>query len=200
MSLRGSIERMKEHFETQFEVAEDGRLLYRRNQKGAPIPVSAQEHDLFVREYLRAIYWIIGGMMAAIVIFVGLAVWWIVATETDLPETWMTIGMISISVAAIASMYWVQAAPSRELGHRASFGLERTRDEMRTIRFSKISYGQLGAAAIGGAVLPFTIRSDQDVLNGWGRLWLVFGGVIILVAIVQAARKWHFEKERRSGL
>ena len=46
-----------------------------------------------------------------------------------------------------------------------------------------------------GAILPLTLRSDTDVLHGWGRLWLVFGAALVLLAGIQAFRKWRFERE-----
>jgi tetratricopeptide (TPR) repeat protein len=43
--------------------------------------------------------------------------------------------------------------------------------------------------------IPFIGNSRQDVFSGWNRLWLVFGGGLVLLAAVQAFRKWRFEQE-----
>jgi tetratricopeptide (TPR) repeat protein len=58
-----------------------------------------------------------------------------------------------------------------------------------------MTYGQLASAAAGGLILPFIGSAHQDVLSGWNRLWLVFGGGLVLLSAVQAFRKWRFEQE-----
>jgi hypothetical protein len=196
MTMNNSIQQMHENFEAQFEVGADGRYLYRRNQKGEPIPVSADERERFIRQYKSRIRAIMGGMVAALLASVGLVIWWTVATNSELPDVLLYVGIGAIAIAAIALMYWVQAAPAREIGGRAPIGRERTKEEMRAIFFKKISYGQLAGAAALGAVLPFMQRSGTDVFHGWARLWLVFGGLFVLLAGVQGVRKWRFERKR----
>jgi tetratricopeptide (TPR) repeat protein len=44
-------------------------------------------------------------------------------------------------------------------------------------------------------MIPFIGSSRQNVFSGWNRLWLVFGGALVLLAAVQAFRKWRFEQE-----
>lgn len=194
MSMNNSIQKMHENFEAQFEVAADGRYLYRRNQKDEPIPVSADERERFIRQYKSLIRVILGGMMAALVAFFALVIWWTAATKSELPDVPTYIGISAIAIVALTLMYWVRGSPARELGGSAPIGRKRTREEMRSIFFKKISYGQLAMAAVVGAFLPFT--SGPDVFHGWARLWLVFGGLIVLLAGVQAVRKWSFDRQR----
>jgi len=198
MSLSGSVDRMRESFEAQFEPAGDNRYLYRRNQKGEPIPVTGEERDRFSRNYLRQIWFILGGMTVALLGFGGLILWWTVWINSELPDVSLYIGLGVITATAIALMYWVRGGPARALEGRTPVGRERTKDEMRAILFKKLSYGQLAAVVAVGAILPFTLRSRPDVFRGWGRLWLVYGAAIILIAAVQAFRKWRFESEHPS--
>jgi hypothetical protein len=67
---------------------------------------------------------------------------------------------------------------------------------MQRLMMKKTSYGHLAAVAFAGAVFPFTLRSGSDVFRGWGRLWLVFGIGIVLLAAIAAFRKWRLDRER----
>ena len=197
MSLRGSVQQMRESFDAQFEAADGGRLLYRRNQKGEPIPVSTAERERFVQQYVRRVWLILGGMMIGLLAFTGIVIWRTVATNSELPDLLIYIGTAAIAVVGIGLMYWVRGAPARELIGRTPIGRERTRDEMRKLMLQKMSYGQLAAVAFAGAILPFTLRSQGDILHGWGRLWLAFGAALVLLAGIQAFRKWRLDREQQ---
>jgi hypothetical protein len=60
--------------------------------------------------------------------------------------------------------------------------------------FAKMTYGQLGVAAIGAVFMVLRISAKNDVLHGWGRLWLVAGGILVALAGVQAVLKWKYER------
>lgn len=186
---------MKASFEEQFEAAGENRYLYRKNQKGEALPVAAEEKERFVRQYVRRIWLIMGGMMAALGVFWGLLIWWTVSTSSDFQEKPSYVGTILIAAIAVVLMIWVRGAPARELQGRMSVGRERTRDEMLAIFFKKTSYGQLAMVAMAGVILPFMLTTRFDVFHGWGRLWFASGGALILLAAVQAFRKWRFESE-----
>jgi len=184
---------MRESFEAQFEVAGENRYLYRRNQKGEAIPVTEEDRDRFISQYLRRIWVIMGGMMAVLLAFIAVVFWRVAATNSELPDVLIYVGMGGITVVAVGLMYWVRGAPARELQGRTPVARERSTEEMHAIFFKKISYDQLAGVAFIGAILPFTLRSHPDVFHGWARLWFVFGAAIVVVAAVQAFRKWRFE-------
>jgi hypothetical protein len=201
--MAGSVQRLRENFEAQFEAAGEGRYFYRRNQKGEPIPVSAEERERFVRQYVKRIWLVLSGMMAVLFAFMVLFVWLTVATNSELSDVQLYLGIGVISVIAIGLMYWVRGAPARELEGRTPVGRERSTDEMRAIFFQKISYGQLATAAGFGVILPFMQtfgRHPVDVFHGWGRLWLVLGAALVLLAAVQAFRKWRFDNQHPSDV
>jgi hypothetical protein len=110
----------------------------------------------------------------------------------------MYVGTVVIAALPIALMYWIRGAPGRELEGRTPVGRERSSDEMKAIFFKKTSYGQLAGAAAFGPIVPLMMgfgRNPVDVFHGWGRLWWVLGGALVLFAAIQALRKWRFESE-----
>jgi len=189
------VQQMRENFEAQFEVAGETGYLYRHNQKGEAIPVTAEDRDRFISQYVRRIRLILGSMMVVLLGFFGVVVWRAVATDSELSDVLIYVGIGAITVVAIGLMYWVRGAPARELQGRTPIAGERSTEEMQAILFKKISYPQLAGVALMGAILPFTLRSHPDVFHGWARLWLLFGAVIVVVAAVQAFRKWRFETD-----
>jgi hypothetical protein len=84
-----STQQLRETFEAQFEAAGEERYLYRRNQKGEPIPVTAEERDRFVREFGWRIRLVMGGMIVGLLGFCGVLIWWTVSRQEDLPRARM---------------------------------------------------------------------------------------------------------------
>jgi hypothetical protein len=189
-----STNQLREAFEAQFELR-DGRYLYRRNQRGEPIPVKPEERERFIRLYIGRVRWILGGMTVAIVAFIALAAWWSVSIGNDLPDGSLFAGLIAISVVAIGAMYFVQGAPARELEGRSSVGRERSKEEMRAIFLAKITYGRLAGVAAAGVLIPMSQAAKTDIFSGWHRIWLIAGAGLVLLAAVQAFRKWIFENQ-----
>ena len=100
-----------------------------------------------------------------------------------------------VMIPYIGYFRWVWASPARELAGRMPVAGARSPDEVRRLRFQRLKYGQLAAAAFGGLVIPFVGSSHGDVFSGWNCLWLAFGAALILIAAVQAFRKWRFESD-----
>jgi hypothetical protein len=190
-----STQQLRETFEAQFEAAGEERYLYRRNQKGEPIPVTAEERDRFVREFGWRIRLVMGGMIVGLLGFWGVLIWWTVSRQEDLPRARMYAGTIIIAVAVTGLMYWVRGAPARELDGRSSVGRERSAEEMRAIFFRKITYGRLAGVAAVGAGIALSRATRENIFVGWHRFWLVLGAAAVLIAAVQAFRKWRFESE-----
>ena len=184
-------------FEDQFELSGQD-YLYRRWQKGPPILVTAAERRCFIEDYGRRLRYSNWGIFGGLLLFSALVVGWTVQSGSDFPDIPIYFGISVIAVAGIAYILRAGTAPARELGRRAVLGPARSRVEMRRVMLSKMTYGQLATTSFAGAILPFILRGDQDVFSGWGRLWLLFSGLIILLAIVQAFRKWRFDRENKS--
>lgn len=187
--------RVRQTFADQFE--QDGaNFIYRRSQKGEAIRVSAQERSKFIEEFdrnVRRAKWII---YVGLTLVLGGIIGFSLLRGTDLSQGAILIGIGLAMIPYLAFYRWAWAAPARELGGRTPIAGERPPDEVRRIRFQRMTYGQLAGAAFGGVMMiPFIRSSRQDVFSGWNRLWLVFGGALVLLAAVQAFRKWRFEQE-----
>lgn len=203
MSVRGSVDNMRESFAAQFESAGEGKYLYRRNQKGPAIPLTPEERDRFIRQYVRRIWFIMGGMVGILLAFWGVVIWWTLSADGSFSDVAMYVGTAVIAVAAIVPMYRIRGAPARELNGRTPLAGERSAEQMREIMFHKLTYGQLAGAAAFGPFVPLMMafgRHPVDVLHGWGRLWLALGAALTVLAAVQALRKWRFEIEHPNDI
>lgn len=185
--------RVRQTFADQFE-PDGANFIYRRSQKGEAIRVSAEERSKFIEEFNRNLgrtKWIIYLGMALVL---GGIIGFSLIKRTELSQGAIFVG-IGLAIPYFAFYRWAWAAPTRDLGGRTPIAGERSTDEVRRIRFGRITYGQLASAAFGGAMVPLIGSARQDVFSGWNRLWLVFGAGLILFAAVQAFRKWRFEQE-----
>jgi hypothetical protein len=52
----------------------------------------------------------------------------------------------------------------------------------------------LALAALIGVGLVWKMSTKIDVFHGAGLVWSVFGGALVLLAGVQAIRKWRFNQ------
>lgn len=184
----------RKSFADQFE--QDGAgFVYRRFQKGAAIRVTAEERSRFIDEFnrnLRRGMWI---MYIGIAVALGGAVLFSALRGSDLSQAALFVGVGVVLIPYLFYNYWVWGAPARELAGRTPVAGERSPDEVRRLRFQRMTYGQLGIAALAGLAFPFFGSARQDVFSGWNRLWLVFGGALVLFVAVQAFRKWRFDQE-----
>ena len=193
-SASGIWDRVRQSFADQFE--QDGTsFVYRRSQKGEAIRVSADERRKFIDQFdqnVRRAKWIIYGGLTLVL---GCLISFSLLEGFDLSQAAIFVGIGFVMIPYFAYYRWAWAAPSRELGSCTPIAGERPADEVRRLRFERMTYGQLAGAAFGGLMIPLIGSSRQDVFSGWSRLWLVFGGGLVLLAAVQAFRKWRLEKE-----
>jgi hypothetical protein len=99
-----------------------------------------------------------------------------------------------ILVIFMALFYWAWNAPSRELSRRTPEGAPLTKEQARALAFSEITYGNLTLAALMGAGLIWKMSTETDVFHGWGLIWPVLGGGLIVLAGFQAIRKWRLRQ------
>lgn len=186
-------DRVRQSFAEQFE--QDGTsFVYCKSQKGEAIRVSAQERSRFLDEFdrnLRRAKWIIYiGLFVAL----GGAIAFSVLRGSDLDQAGIVVGIGVAVIPYFAYLRWAWAAPARELAGRTPLAGERAPEEVQRLKFQRITYSQLGTAALGGLAFPFLATKHGDLFSGWNRLWLVFGGGLVLLAAVQAFRKWRLEQ------
>jgi hypothetical protein len=182
--------RMRQRFESQFEPAGEGGYLYRQNWKAVAIPVSAKERDTLARQYAVRIYLVLSITVVAITVLLCVL---FLRTSThaagQVPPAQIFAGMVAISLVATGLLEWIYRAPSRALKGRPAVGRERTREDVRTISFRRMTYQRLGVTALIGAG-SYTYIAD----GAWDRRWIFVPPLVVLVTAVQAFRKWRFER------
>jgi hypothetical protein len=190
---------MQQRFERQFEATDHGNYLYRCYFKGAAIPVTAGERDAFTEEYVLRLYVILSAMVLALAILLGVLVMRTgTGSMSQVPPAQIFAGMVAISIVATGWMEWVFRAPARALRGRKPVDFGLSKEAARAAAFKRMSYGRLTVLWFFGAVTAF-MRRDNGGPGGYswgpgGHGWQILGELLMLVAAVQAFRKWRFER------
>jgi MFS family permease len=187
-------ENVRRMFADQFE-PEGPDFLYRNSMKGAPIRVTQAERDAFVDSFNRRLRYLAWAIVPFTILLIGLLVV-LVPDHPDSPaaRVFVYVGIGCILIPFMVAYYRAWNAPARELDRRTPVGSARTREEVRRLMFSRMTYGQLGFAVLAALALLWNASNKGDVLHGWGVLWTVFAAALVLVAAVQAFWKWHSER------
>lgn len=192
MFWNSHLERVRQTFAEQFE-ADGNELFYRKHGRGRSILVTEAERDSFVADFGRRLRYAIWAVAFLTISLVVLPIFFAPAARIASTQLiWLGTGFAVL--ASFLVTRWAWNAPARELRSRISSAPARSRDEVRRIAFGKLTYGSLASAAIGAISVPYVMSSRVDVLHGWGRLWLVVAGALILLVAVQALRKWNHER------
>lgn len=188
-----SFDHVRQIFADQFTRDAHG-YVYRKSQKGAQFRISKVERDDFIATFNRRIRYSNVAMVAATVLLILLLAWQISDSESYEATIALWIGLGAIIVPFVAFYYWSWNAPARELQCRTPVSAALNANEARALGFSKISYGQLGLAAVMGVGLVWKQSLKTDVLHGWGLIWLIAGVSLVLLAAVQTFRKWRYHQ------
>lgn len=184
---------VRELFAEQFE-AEAGGFIYRKSSKGAAIRVSAGERDAFVATFITKLRYAVLGTVVGILLFIGFLVLVVPEGDSSVYQTAIYAGVTGIMALFLAAYYRAWNEPMRHLERRPIAGEALTREEARRMALAKISYGHLAIVALGGFAVLWNASAKHDVLHGWGVLWPVFAGFLVILAGVQAFRKWLSER------
>lgn len=182
--------RVREIFADQFEQDANG-FRYRKGMKGAAYRVSEAERDEFVAKFNKRLRYSSWAIAPATIVLIVLLAWLIPDSDSELAKGAIWGGVAAILIPFMAIYYWAWNAPARELQRRTPESAALTREEARSLAFSKITYGQLGLAAVFGVGLVWMKSVDEDVFHGWGMIWLVSGVGLVELSVVQAIRKWR---------
>lgn len=162
--------------------------------KGPAIRVSQAERDAFVADFKKRLRYVTWSIIPLTLILIG-ALAWLMPDSNGMQAKWAThVGVALILPPFFLGYYWAWNAPARSLERRPEEGAARSREEVRRLMFSRMTYGQLGFAAIGGVFLAWKASGDTDITRGWGILWLIFAGLLIAASAIQAFRKWRSER------
>jgi len=187
------LDRLRQAFADQF--SEDGHsFIYRKYQKGVPVRVSRLERDGFIaafNKHARYAIW------SSVSVTVGLTLLLVcLMPDSDSPAAqiamWGSIAALLLPFMVILYRAW--NAPSRELERRTPEGPPLSKEEARALAFSRITYGRLALMALMGVGFVWKMSLKIDIFHGSGLVWLVFGGALVLLAAVQAIRKWRFDQ------
>jgi hypothetical protein len=188
-----NFDRVRQMFAERFEP--DGpNFLYRKNIKSAPIRVSEAERNTFVATFNRRLRYLVWMMIAATLLLIGLLIALIPNVDGPSAHLGTYVGLGCIFAPWMVGYYWAWNGPTRELERRPAVAQAPTREEVRRLKFSKMTYGQLGFAVMTASFLLWKEAAKTDVFHGWGILWLMFAAALIVGATVQAFRKWRFER------
>jgi len=193
-SSSSSWDRVRDAFAEQFQPAGDG-YIYRRSQKGEAIRVTAEERLKFVGEFdgnIRRARWILYLGLAA---GMGGSVLFTLLSHSDVAEGVIIAGVVIALVPYFVFNRWAWNAPVRELAGRTPVARELSPDEVREMKFRRITYSQLAIAAAAAVAFPFFVGQPAHLLTGWNRLWLAVGAALLAFVALQAFRKWRFEQD-----
>ncbi|RYF18690.1 MAG: hypothetical protein EOO77_10890 [Oxalobacteraceae bacterium] len=191
------LDRLRQSFADQFSDGEHG-VIYRKYQKGVPFRVSKAERDGFVAVFNKRIRYATWSIFPVTVGLILLLVWLTPGSDSPVAQIAMWGGIAAILLPFMVIFYWAWGAPSRELECQTPEGPALTKEEARALAFSKITYGQLALAALMGVGLIWKMSIKIDVFHGWGVIWLAFGAAVVVLAGVQAIRKWRSNQQQAS--
>ena len=131
---------------------------------------------------------------ATTVLLIGLLVIFIPDVDSPAAQTATYIGIGYILAPFLLAYYWAWNRPARALERRPLEGNARSREEVRRLMFAKMTYGRLALAVVFAFATVWKVSAKNDVLHGWGVLWLIFAAVLVVFAGIQAFRKWRYER------
>jgi len=184
---------LNSEFAKRFEPRGDGYLF--RERLGAPgYEISAAERDAFVEQFNRRMTWmnwiLFGG---GFVLLLG-AAWLSVALAFTDPGPLIFAVMGLMFVGYMPAVFWLWGDPKRRLAARAAAvpGLDKASARREGLR--KLDWSRLGLCVLFAVFLVFkAYGEDPSFGSGWSRAWLALAAALLIVAAVQAVRKWRIE-------
>ena len=181
-------------FAKRFE-PESGDYMFRSTLAAPGIRVSAAERNRFVADYERGLKRGLWTAMAVMVVGV-LAV---VPAAADNPD--LVLGPIisaALILPGVAFVGWsmrLRKAPDRALAGRTASTCGRSKEEARRLALKSVTWGRLALVPVGAAFILVRANAKGTLLVGWNRLWVAFAALLLVLAAVQAVRKWLAERE-----
>jgi hypothetical protein len=182
------VEHLDRLFLAQFEETRDG-LVYRRYQKGAPIPLTASERDQLIAQYRRRFRYLTWGFSAFVAMWlVGFTVF---AFKAQLsPSFPLILPQMAVLLAGFLLVQrWMWDGPTRYLRGRAPIGAERSREEMKRIALAKLTWTQIAGVAASVIFPLIQIDRTRPLLAGENLFWLGFAAFLVGAAAITALRK-----------
>jgi hypothetical protein len=188
-------DKARQIFADQF-VNDGNGYIYRKSSKGAPVRVTEAERDEFVANFSRWLKYTSWGLLVSMLaVIAGL---FLAGADLDKAsgQTAMYASMGLLIAIFLGAYFWAWSMPVRALSRRATLGSPLSKNEVRALAFTKITYPQLALAAGMAVLILLRVSERYDIFHGWGIIWLMMAITLIIAAMVQAVRKWLFERSR----
>lgn len=183
----------KQLFEAQFEPYREG-YAYRKHMKGPAIPVTADERNRFVGNYVRFNRYGIWTMVAAMTMLAFIAAAWSTVTDIAVSDGMIFGAVIVLAMAFLAVHRWFWTAPARELALRTPISNERSRSDAKRVMLKRTRYRYIIGMALVSIWAALDSATRDGWISGWGRLWLGLAGLFVVGFSLQLVRKWRFDR------
>lgn len=183
-----------EPYVRQFTPDGDG-YLYRRNQREAPVRVTAAERDAFVRAYVRAANWSTPLLMGSILVvaLLGIVVSINLPDEPVIPLQIAGLVMVVVPYSWFIIHHW--GAASRTVYGRPVVGERRTGEEWARLKLASLNYGWMALTALFCVwqLVHYYVRPTLFG-GGWDLIRPVMGAGLLALIAVQSIRKYRAER------
>jgi hypothetical protein len=183
----------KQLFEAQFEPYRQG-YAYRKNMKGPAIPITADERNRFVGNYVRFNRYGIWMMVAAMAMLAFTATTWSTATHIAVSDGMILGAVIVLAMAFLVVHRWFWTAPARELALRTPISDERSGSDAKRVMLKRTRYRYIIGMALVSIWATLDSAAPDGWNSGWGRLWLGLAGLFVVGFSLQLFRKWRFDR------
>lgn len=185
-------------FDRQF-TEENGRLFFRCYGKGPAYAVTETQRNEWRKQFKRGQMWLMTGLIGTMLI----AVMVIVLATADTGKLsngamiWATlVCMVPLFAISLVINRRLFSVPERELeGQQLQVAPALDRKQARATFLQRITYKHLAGIAGLSCILPLRMSGDVDEFHGYGRLVWLFPALIILLAAMQAYRKYRLERQ-----
>ena len=195
MSITG-FSRIYAFFEEQFE-PKDGGFLYRKDGKGPAYLVSKAERDAFVSRFK----WSMRSAAAAMALVMAGSIAVLLLRSDQASHAAITA--VTICSVALGLIPWfliyryAMHFPGNSVLGRSPVSPALSSEEVKRKFFRKLSYRQLALLPLISLVWLAPGHGGHGWLNpmhGTARLWWLAFAAFVVLAGIQAYRKWRFEK------
>jgi len=183
----------KQLFEAQFEPYRQG-YVYRKNMKGPAIPVTADERNRFVGNYVRFNRYGVWTMVAAMTVLAFIATAWSTAMDIAVSDGMIFGAIIVLAMVFLAVHRWFWTAPAREVALRTPISEERSRSDAKRVMLKRTPYRYIIGMAVVSIWAALDSATRHGWTSGWGRLWLVLAGLFVVGFSLQILRKWRLDR------
>ena len=166
-------------------------FLYRKDNIGAPIRVTASERTRFVRTFGWLFLAHVAGLGAAIIIAAVITAQYFPAGGE--PGGFVLMGgfMVAIVVILYLCVRWTMHAPARALAGRPPVGPPRTRADVARPHLAALSYGTIaGRAALIAAAAPVLAFESIPA---------AIAALLLAVVAFAAMALWKWKSDRSAG-